>query len=45
MTVEEAALELDLKKREVLVFRMEGTEKWAVLFRRKDGNYGLVEPE
>lgn len=45
MTIEEAALELDLKKREVLVFRMEGTEKWTVLFRRKDGNYGLVEPE
>lgn len=45
MTIEEAALELDLKKREILVFRMEGTEKWTVLFRRKDGNFGLVEPE
>jgi putative sigma-54 modulation protein len=45
MTLEEAALELDLKKRDVLVFRMEGTEKWTVLFRRKDGHYGLVEPE
>ena len=45
MTLEEAALELELKKKEVFVFRMEGTEKWAVLFRRKDGHYGLVEPE
>ena len=45
MTLEEAAIQLDLKKREVLVFRMEGTEKWTVLFRRKDGHYGLVEPE
>jgi putative sigma-54 modulation protein len=45
MTLEEAALQFDLKKREVLVFRMEGTEKWAVLFRRKDGHYGLVEPD
>jgi len=45
MTVEEAALQLDLKKREVYVFRMEGTEKWAVLYRRKDGHYGLVQPE
>jgi putative sigma-54 modulation protein len=45
MTLEEAALELDLKKRDVLVFRQQGTEKWTVLFRRKDGNYGLVEPE
>jgi putative sigma-54 modulation protein len=45
MTLEEAAIQLDLKKRDVLVFRMVGTEKWAVLFRRKDGHYGLVEPE
>jgi putative sigma-54 modulation protein len=45
MTLEEAVLELDLRKREVLVFRMEGTERWTVLYRRKDGNYGLVEPE
>ena len=34
-----------MKNREVFVFRREGTEKWAVLFRRKDGNDGLVEPE
>ena len=45
MSVEEAALQLDMKNREVFVFRREGTEKWAVLFRRKDGNVGLVEPE
>jgi hypothetical protein len=24
---------------------MEGTERWAVLFRRKDGHFGLVEPD
>jgi putative sigma-54 modulation protein len=45
MTLEEAALEIDLKKRDILVFRQPGTEKWTVLFRRKDGNLGLVEPE
>jgi putative sigma-54 modulation protein len=45
MTIEEAFLHLDLKKKEVFVFRMEATEKWAVLFRRKDGHYGLVQPE
>jgi putative sigma-54 modulation protein len=45
MSVEEAALQLDLKNREVFVFRKEGSEKWAVLFRRKDGHVGLVEPE
>ncbi len=45
MSVEEAALQLDMKNREVFVFRKEGSEKWAVLFRRKDGHVGLVEPE
>lgn len=45
MSVEEAALQLDLKNREVFVFRREGSEKWAVLFRRKDGHIGLIEPE
>jgi len=45
MTLEEALLHFDLKKREVFVFRKQDSEKWAVLFRRKDGNYGLVEPE
>ena len=45
MTVEEAALQLDADNREVLVFRKAGSEKWAVLFRRRDGNVGLVEPE
>jgi putative sigma-54 modulation protein len=45
MSVEEAALQLDIKNREVFVFRKEGSEKWAVLFRRKDGHVGLVEPE
>jgi len=45
MTVEEALLQFEARNREVLVFRREGTEAWAVLFRRKDGNVGLVEPE
>jgi len=45
MSVEEAMIQLEIKKKEVFVFRTEATEKWAVLFRRKDGNYGLVQPE
>jgi putative sigma-54 modulation protein len=45
MTLEEALIQFDLKKKEVLVFRIMGEEKWAVLFRRKDGHYGLVQPE
>ena len=45
MSVDEAVLQLDMKNREVFVFRKEGSERWAVLFRRKDGHVGLVEPE
>lgn len=45
MTLEEALIQFDLKKKEVFVFRIMGAEKWAVLFRRKDGHYGLVQPE
>ncbi len=45
LTLEEAVFRFNLNKKEVLMFRRSGEEKWAVLFRRKDGNYGLVEPE
>ena len=45
MTVEEALTQFELKKKEVLMFRLEDTEDWAVLYRRKDGRVGLVEPE
>jgi putative sigma-54 modulation protein len=45
ISVEEAILLLEAKNREVFMFRKEGSEKWAAVFRRKDGHYGLVEPE
>ena len=45
MTLEEAILQFDSSKKEVFVFRGFETEKWTILFRRKDGNIGLVEPE
>jgi putative sigma-54 modulation protein len=45
MSVGEAVIQIEIKRKEIFVFRMEGTEKWAALFRRKDGNYGLVRPE
>ncbi|HEX9902463.1 MAG TPA: ribosome-associated translation inhibitor RaiA [Acidobacteriota bacterium] len=45
MSVEEAILQLDLKKRDVFLFRKPGTERWALVYRRRDGHYGLVEPE
>lgn len=45
MSVEEAVLLFETQKDEVFVFRTFDSEKWAVLFRRKDGNFGLIEPE
>ena len=45
MSIDEALMQLDSKKRDVFVFRKFDTEKWAVLYRRKDGNIGLIEPE
>ncbi len=45
MTLDEAALEMDARGDGVLVFRDAVTERVSVLFRRKDGNLGLIEPE
>lgn len=45
MTVDEALLQLESGGRDVYVFRKFESGKWATLFRRKDGNYGLIEPE
>ncbi|MHB8053822.1 MAG: ribosome hibernation-promoting factor, HPF/YfiA family [Candidatus Aminicenantales bacterium] len=46
LSVGDALVEFNLRKKEVLMFRPEGDEdRWAVLFRRKDGSYGLVRPE
>jgi putative sigma-54 modulation protein len=44
LSVEEAAILFESSGDEVLVFRKSDTEKWAVLYRRKDGHFGLIEP-
>lgn len=45
MSVEEATILLESSRDEVLVFRKSDTETWAVLYWRKDGNFGLIEPK
>jgi len=45
MAVEEAVMMLEAGKEDVFAFRRFDTEKWAVIFRRKDGHYGLIDPE
>ncbi len=44
MTVEEAMMQLDMSAREFLVFRNAASEALNVIYRRRDGDYGLIEP-
>lgn len=44
MTLEEAAMQIDLLHNDFLVFTNAGSERVNVIYRRKDGNYGLIEP-
>ncbi|NLW17998.1 MAG: ribosome-associated translation inhibitor RaiA [Firmicutes bacterium] len=45
MPVEEAVLQMNLLNHDFFVFINAETENFAVVYRRKDGNYGLIEPE
>lgn len=44
MSVDEAALQLDLQSEHFLVFENAETDKVNVLYARNDGTYGLIEP-
>jgi putative sigma-54 modulation protein len=45
MSLEEAVLQLKLLKNDFLVFINASTAKINVIYHRKDGDYGLIEPE
>lgn len=45
MSVEEAVMQMDLMSHEFFVFRNAATDALSVVYRRKDGNYGLIAPE
>jgi putative sigma-54 modulation protein len=45
MAVEDAALEIGADQSAFIVFRNSSTDTINVLFRRPDGNLGLIEPE
>lgn len=44
MTAEEAALSLSGDDNQFIVFRDSETNRVSVLYKRKDGNYGLIQP-
>ena len=45
VTTEEAILQMNLLGHSFYVFRNSATEEVNVLYRRRDGHYGLIEPE
>jgi putative sigma-54 modulation protein len=45
MDVDEAAMQLDLSEDEFLVFINARNEMLNVIYRRNDGNFGLIEPQ
>lgn len=45
LSVEEAVLEIEEEKAEFLVFFNAANDRTNVLYRRPDGNFGLIDPE
>ena len=45
MTPEEAVLQLELVGHDFFVFRNDETDEVNVVYRRRDGDYGLIEPQ
>lgn len=45
MEVDEAILQMNLLGHDFFVFSNSGTDEINVLYRRKDGGYGLIEPQ
>jgi putative sigma-54 modulation protein len=45
MTTEDALMQMDLLGHSFFVFRHSETQQINVLYRRRDGDYGLIEPE
>ena len=45
MSIEEAILQMELLDHDFFVFTNASTDEVNVLYTRKDGNYGLIEPE
>jgi len=45
MSVDEAAMQMDLSHQDFLVFNNASTQSVNVIYRKKDGNYGLIVPQ
>jgi putative sigma-54 modulation protein len=45
MSVDDAALRVEATSEAFVVFRNAETDAVSILYRRTDGNYGLIEPD
>jgi putative sigma-54 modulation protein len=45
MTLDEAALQLEVSSNDFIVFRDAANQRVSVLYKRRDANYGLISPE
>lgn len=45
MSLDEAVMQLDLLGQDFIVFKDSETQRVNVLYQRRDGNYGLIEPQ
>ena len=45
MSIEEAVMQMDLLHKDFIVFSNSDNNEINVLYRRKDGNFGLIEPQ
>ncbi|PIE32331.1 ribosomal subunit interface protein [candidate division KSB3 bacterium] len=45
MSIDEASMQMGLSENDFLAFLNSETEQMNVMYRRSDGNYGLIEPE
>ncbi|HUI26204.1 MAG TPA: ribosome-associated translation inhibitor RaiA [Candidatus Kryptonia bacterium] len=45
MSVDEGVMQMNLLKKDFFLFKNAATDTLGVIYRRRDGNYGLIEPE
>jgi putative sigma-54 modulation protein len=45
MSIDDAALQVDSRAESFVVFRNAETDAVSILYKRKDGNLGLIEPD
>jgi len=45
MSQDEAVMQMDARQESFLIFRDTGSDKINILYKRKDGNYGLIDSE